>query len=243
MTPTDYWPLVGVALVVVGFALRVNPALVVVGSGIATGLIAGKTPMQILELLGEAFTKQRYLALFLLTLPVIALLERHGLKERAQAWIAGLRGATTGRALTAYLAGRQLLSALGLVDLGGHAQTVRPLMAPMAVGAAENAHGPLPRAIGDRIKAMTAASENVGRFFGEDVFVAFGAVLLMQGFYAEHGIALEPLQIALWGIPTALCAFAIHATRLLRMDARLAREVAALQARTAAPSADAEPPR
>jgi len=235
----NYWPLLGIALVVVGFVLRLNPALVVVGAGVATGLLAGKTPLMVLELVGEAFTKQRYLALFLLTLPAIGLLERHGLKERAQAWIAKLRGVTPGRALAAYLGGRQLLSALGLVDLGGHAQTVRPLMAPMAVGAAENIHGPLPEDTRERIKAMTAASENVGRFFGEDVFIAFGAVLLMQGFFAGHGIVLEPLHIALWGIPTALCAFAIHGSRLLRMDARLAREAAALRAaaerRNAAP--------
>jgi uncharacterized membrane protein len=225
----NWWPLLGIALVVLGFMLRLNPALVVVVAGIATGLLAGITPLDVLALIGEAFTKQRYLALFLLTLPAIGLLERHGLKERAQQWIARLRGATTGRALAAYLGGRQLLSALGLVDLGGHAQTVRPLMAPMAVGAAENAHGTLPDATVERIKAMTAASENVGRFFGEDVFIAFGAVLLMQGFFAEHGIVLEPLHIALWGIPTAICAFLIHASRLLRMDAQLAREAAALR--------------
>lgn len=225
----NWWPLLGIALVVLGFVLRLNPALVVVVAGIATGLLARITPLDVLALIGEAFTKQRYLALFLLTLPAIGLLERHGLKERAQQWIARLRGATTGRALAAYLGGRQLLSALGLVDLGGHAQTVRPLMAPMAVGAAENAHGTLPDATVERIKAMTAASENVGRFFGEDVFIAFGAVLLMQGFFAEHGIVLEPLHIALWGIPTAICAFLIHASRLLRMDAQLAREAAALR--------------
>ena len=234
---STYWPLIGVALVVIGFVLRMNPALVVVGSGVATALVAGKTPVQVLELLGEAFTKQRYLALFLLTLPAIGLLERHGLKERAQAWIAKLRGVTAGRALVAYLAGRQLLSSLGLYDLGGHAQTVRPLMAPMVLGAAENAHGALPEATREKLQAMTAASENVGRFFGEDVFIAFGAVLLMQGFFAENGIALEPLQIALWGIPSAICAFVIHASRLLRMDARLAREIEALRARAAAGSA------
>jgi uncharacterized membrane protein len=234
---STYWPLIGVALVVIGFVLRMNPALVVVGSGVVTALVAGKTPVQVLELLGEAFAKQRYLALFLLTLPAIGLLERHGLKEHAQAWIAKLRGVTAGRALVAYLAGRQLLSALGLYDLGGHAQTVRPLMAPMVLGAAENAHGALPEATREKLQAMTAASENVGRFFGEDVFIAFGAVLLMQGFFAENGIALEPLQIALWGIPTAICAFVIHASRLLRMDARLAREIEALRARAAAGSA------
>jgi uncharacterized membrane protein len=230
---STYWPLIGVALVVIGFVLRMSPALVVVGSGVVTALVAGKTPVQVLELLGEAFTKQRYLALFLLTLPAIGLLERHGLKERAQAWIAKLRGVTAGRALVAYLAGRQLLSALGLVDLGGHAQTVRPLMAPMVLGAAENTHGELPESTREKLQAMTAASDNVGRFFGEDVFIAFGAVLLMQGFFAEHGIALEPLQIALWGIPTAICAFLIHAARLLRMDARLAREVDMLRTRAA----------
>lgn len=234
---STYWPLIGVALVVIGFVLRMNPALVVVGSGVVTALVAGKTPVQVLELLGEAFTKQRYLALFLLTLPAIGLLERHGLKERAQAWIAKLRGVTAGRALIAYLAGRQLLSALGLVDLGGHAQTVRPLMAPMVLGAAENAHGELPDATREKLQAMTAASENVGRFFGEDVFIAFGAVLLMQGFFAENGIALEPLQIALWGIPTAVCAFLIHAARLLRMDARLAREVETLRTRAVSETA------
>lgn len=227
----SYWPLIGIVLVVLGFALRMNAALVVVTAGVVTGLVAGKTPVQVLELLGEAFTKQRYLAIFLLTLPAIGLLERHGLKEHAQAWIARLRGATAGRALIAYLAGRQLLSAVGLVDLGGHAQTVRPLMAPMVVGAAENRHGALPEALRDQLKAMTAATENVGRFFGEDIFIAFGAVLLMQGFYAEHGIVLEPLHIALWGIPTALCAFLIHATRLARLDARLAREIDAIRAR------------
>lgn len=230
----SYWPLIGVALVVLGFALRMNPALVVVTAGVVTGLVAGYTPVEVLELLGEAFTKQRYLAIFLLTLPVIGLLERHGLKERAQAWIATLRAATAGRLLIVYLAARQITAALGLNSLGGHPQTVRPLLAPMAEGAAEARHGTLPEAERERLKALSAATDNVGLFFGEDIFIAFGAVLLMQGFYAENGIVLEPLHIALWGIPTALCAFAIHAARLSRLDARLAREATRLRAVAAA---------
>jgi uncharacterized membrane protein len=225
-----YLPLVGVVLVVIGFMLRLNPAMVVVGAGVVTGLVAGKTPVEVLELLGTAFTKQRYLAIFLLTLPVIGLLERHGLKERAQAWITRLRGATAGRLLIAYLAARQLSATLGLTSLGGHPQTVRPLLAPMAEGAADARHGSLPDRPRERLKAMSAATDNVGLFFGEDIFIAFGAVLLMQGFFAENGIELEPLQIALWGIPTAICAFTIHAARLSRLDARLAREVAAMHA-------------
>jgi uncharacterized membrane protein len=220
----DLWPLLGVAVVVLGFALRLNPALVVVVAGFVTALIAGMAPVAILELLGTAFVKQRYLALFLLALPVIGLLERHGLKEFAQAWIARLRGATAGRLLIVYLAIRQLTASVGLTSLGGHPQMVRPLVAPMAEGAAEVRDPALSGEARERIKAMAAATDNVGLFFGEDVFVAFGAVLLMQGFFAEHGIVLEPLQIAMWGIPTAICAFLIHATRLYRFDRRLQRD-------------------
>lgn len=235
----NYWPLVGIALVVAGFALRLNPALVVVGAGLVTGLVAGFGPVEVLALLGEAFTKQRYLAIFLLTLPVIGLLERHGLKEHAQAWIRRLRGATAGRLLTVYLAARQLTSMFGLNSLGGHPQTVRPLLAPMAEGAAEARHGELPDTVRQRLRALCAATDNVGLFFGEDVFIAFGAVLLMQGFLAENGIVLEPLHIALWALPTALCAFAIHATRLWWLDRRLAREMEALERRaTASPAED-----
>ncbi|MGN6151247.1 MAG: DUF969 domain-containing protein [Lysobacteraceae bacterium] len=219
----NYWPLIGVLAVVAGFALRLNPALVVVGAGFVTGFAAKLSPLEVLDLIGKAFTEKRYLLLFLVTLPVIGLLERHGLKERAQGWIAGLRGATAGRLLTAYLLLRQALSAIGLTSVGGHPQTVRPLVAPMAEGAAETAHGALTDAERERIRAMAAATDNVGLFFGEDIFIAFGAVLLIQGFFADHGHALEPLQIALWGIPTAVCAFLIHAWRLRRLDRALAR--------------------
>lgn len=218
----NYWPLIGILVVIVGFALRLNAALVVVIAGFVTGLAAKLSPLEVLDILGKAFTEKRLLLLLLATLPVIGLLERHGLKERAQTWIAGLRGATMSRLLTLYLLLRQGLSALGLTSVGGHPQTVRPLVAPMAESAAEIVHGDLPDEERERIRAMSAATDNVGLFFGEDIFIAFGAVLLMQAFFAEKGIQLAPLDIALWGIPTALCAFAIHAWRLRRFERALA---------------------
>ena len=219
----NYWPLIGVAAVVIGFVLRLNPALVVVAAGFITGLAAQLSPLDILEVLGKAFTEKRFLLLFLLTLPVIGLLERHGLKEHAQNWVARLRGATMARLLIAYLLMRQLSSALGLTSLGGHPQTVRPLLAPMAEGAAQTRHGELDEDERQRIRALAAGTDNVGMFFGEDIFIAFGAVLLIQSFFAEHGFRLDPLQIALWGIPTAICAFLIHAVRIARFERRLGR--------------------
>ena len=232
----NYWPLLGVLWVVLGFALRVNPALTVVSAGFVTGIAAGKSPTEVLALLGDAFTKNRYLVLILLTLPVIGLLERHGLKERAQAWVARLRGATTGRLLIAYLLVRQIASSLGLTSLGGHPQTVRPLLVPMAEGAAENQHGPLPETVREKLRALCAATDNIGLFFGEDIFIAFGAVLLIQSFFADQGVVLDPLQIALWGLPTAICAFLIHGTRLLRLDRQLEQEISALRTRASEPT-------
>ncbi len=215
----NLWPLLGLGVVVLGFAVRLNPVLVVALAALATGLGAGLPLHRILELLGEAFLKNRFLALFLLTLPVVGLLERHGLRERAQAWVGGLRGATPGRLLTFYLLGRQLGAALGLTSLGGHPQTVRPLLAPMAEAAAERRDGaPLPRPARERLRALCAATDNIALFFGEDLFLAFGAVLLIQAFLGEHGLVLEPIRIALWGLPTALAAFGIHAWRLRRLD-------------------------
>jgi uncharacterized membrane protein len=154
-------------------------------------------------------------------LPTLGLLEQYGLREHAAGWIRQRPRVNLFRVLLSYLAMRQLTAALGLVSLGGQAQTVRPLLAPMAEAAAREEHGQLSAETAEKIRAMCAATDNVALFFGEDLFVAFGAVLLIQGVYADHGIALEPLAIALWGLPTALCAFCIHALRLWRLSRRL----------------------
>jgi len=215
--------IIGVLIVVVGFVLRFNPLLVVTVAGIVTGLAAGKDPVAVVSTLGRAFVENRYVAIVWLLLPVIGLLERSGLKERAHALITQLRVATAGRVLLAYLALRQVTSALGLVSLGGHAQMVRPLLAPMAEGAAESRLGPLTGAMRDRIRAFAASADNVGFFFGEDIFIAIGSILLMKGFLEQNGIHVEPVQLAVWSVPTAVAALIIHGVRLLWLDRRLGR--------------------
>jgi uncharacterized membrane protein len=223
------WPLVGVAVVVLGFALRLNALLVVVVAGLATGFAAGMDFVRILELTGEAFLKNRFLMIFILTLPVIGLLERNGLREQSERWVLGLKRLSTGRLLIAYQALRQCAAMIGLTHLGGHPQTVRPLLVPMAEATATRGVGPLPDHLRERLRALCAATDNVALFFGEDVFVAFGAVLLMQAFLAQHQIAVEPLQIALWGLPTAVAAIMIHGARVARLDYRMAAEIERLR--------------
>jgi uncharacterized membrane protein len=217
--------LVGVLIVVVGFAFRVNPLLVVTVAGIATGIAGGLSPLAVVAAFGKAFITSRYVAIVWLVLPVIGLLEHAGLKERARALVAGLRGASTSRILLAYFAVRQVTAALGLTSLGGHPQMVRPLIAPMAEGAAENRYGALPDKVRHRIRAHAAAVDNVALFFGEDIFIAIGSILLIKGFLDQNGIHVEPTDLAVWAIPTAICAFVIHCTRLFLLDRSLAAEL------------------
>jgi len=216
------WPLLGVAVVVAGFALKRNPVLVVVIAGVVSGVASGMNIGDLLALLGTSFINNRVLLLFVLTLPVIGLVERHGLRERAQAWILGFRRLSLARLLVAYLALRQIFSMFGLIDIAGHAQTVRPLIAPMSESAAERS-AMLDTPARMRVRALAAATDNIGRFFGEDVFLAFGAVLLIQRFFENQGIHLEPFAIALWALPTAIAAFVIHSLRIVFVQRRLAR--------------------
>lgn len=221
----NLWPLIGVAVVIAGFVLRANPVLVVVAACGATGVAAAMPVEHILASLGTAFVKTRNLPLiYLLPLAAIGLLERFGLKEHAQASIAKIKSATTGRLLIFYLFVRELSAAFGLTSLGGHAPMVRPLIAPMAEAAAEARNGTVSDKLRYRIRAMAAATDNVGLFFGEDIFVAFGAIVLMQTILLAEGIAVNPLHMAMWGIPTALAAFIIHAWNLRRLDAAIRRE-------------------
>ncbi|WP_433854907.1 DUF969 domain-containing protein [Streptomyces kronopolitis] len=218
--------LLGVLVVVIGFATKRNPLLVVGVAGIATGLLGGLSPGKVLAAFGNGFAGSRAVTIFAITLPVIGLLERYGLQEQARNLIARFARLTTGRFLALYLGLRQIGAAVGLTNVFGHAQTVRPLAVPMAEGAAERRFGELPERTREKVRSFSASADNVGLFFGEDVFLAVGSILLITGFVnTTYGTHLEPLQLALWAIPTAVCAFVVHGWRLLRLDRQLEREL------------------
>jgi len=223
--------LVGIAIVVVGFVLRFNPLLVVAIAAIATGLAAGMSPVAVISAFGKAFNDARYVSVLWLVLPVIGLLERYGLQERARQLVGRLRAATVGRLLLIYFVTRQLTIALGLPGLGGHAAMVRPLVAPMAEAAAEAQDSALDDAGRQEIRAHAAAVDNIAAVFGEDIFIAVGSILLIKGFMAASGVDVSPLKLSQWAIPTALAALIIHAVRLMRLDRRLKRQATGAETR------------
>ena len=218
-----YLPLLGILLVVIGFALRMNPMLVVTASAIVTGLLVGMDPVRVISTFGKAFNDNRIIAIVWIVLPVIGLLERYGLQQQAAAVIRRMKNATVGRLLILYLLYRQVTAAIGLQSTAGHPQTVRPLVAPMALAAAEKEHGELDEATSEKVKAMSAATDNVGLFFGEDIFFAIGSIVLIQQILSTYGYNLAPLELALWAIPSAVCAFVVHSMRLRLFDRKLRR--------------------
>jgi uncharacterized membrane protein len=225
--------LLGVLVIVAGFAARLNPLLVVAAAAIVTGLAGGLDFIEVVSAFGRAFNENRYVSAAWLVLPAIGALERVGLQERARDLITRLKVMTTFRILLLYLLVRQITAALGLTAIGGHPQMVRPLMSPMAEAAAETDLGPLPQPLRERVRAQTAATDNIGLFFGEDIFIAIGSILLMRGFLQQNGILVEPLDLSVWAIPTAIAAFIIHGMRLYVFERRLVKDGA--QKKTATP--------
>ena len=235
------WVLLGIAVLVGGFVARLNPLAVILAAAVVTGVAAAFAPgvglpdlwaaaLDTIAAFGKAFNDYRYISVIWLVLPLIGILERYGLQERARILISKARGATTGRILLAYFILRQISAALGQTKLGGHPQMVRPLIAPMAEAAAEARHGDLPDALRYRVRAHAAAVDNIALFFGEDIFIAIASILLIKGFLEANGILVEPLQLSVWAIPTAIAALLVHGTRLVLLDRSLARQVAAREA-------------
>lgn len=215
--------LIGILVIAVGFGCRFNTLLVVVVAGIATGLVAGMSFNEIMTLFGTLFVDNRFMTLpVILMLPVVGLLERHGLQERVAGLIRRSRAATSGRVLLLYHALRGGTSAVGL-NIGNHASMVRPIVAPMAEGAAVAQHGALPPASVASIRAHAAASENLGNFFADDIIVAIGPVLLIKGLFDSVGAPASIWAIALWGAPTAMFVLGVGWWRYRALDAKLAR--------------------
>jgi uncharacterized membrane protein len=247
MNLAELLKLTGIVIVVVGLALRLRTTLVVVVAGIVTGLLAGlplfssagvfegvpyvSRPGQegIVNILGRAFADNRLMTLFIVTLPAIGLAERYGLQEQSARFIRRVSAATVGRLLITYQLFRVLMGILG-IRLLGHPAFVRPLVFPMALGAAEAEAGAqsveaIPVADAERIKAASAASENYGNFYGQNLSPVQSGILLVYGVLGGLGYAVSLWSIVLYAIPVAALSVVIGAAQFLLFDRRLRRRL------------------
>ena len=108
--------------------------------------------------------------------------------------------------------------------MSGHPQFVRPLVNPMAQGAAQNSFGKLDKKDEDKIKASAAAMENFGNFFGQNLFMASSGVLLIASTLSDQGYTVDGMQIAIACIPIAVIVFLMIVVQNHRLDKYLMKK-------------------
>lgn len=190
--------LIGVVIIVLGFALKLDVLAVVLVAGIVTGLVSGLDFFHILEIIGTSFVNNRLMSIFLIMFPVIAIIERFGMKERAAYLIGKIKNASAGKVLSLWIVIRSLASAMN-IRIGGHVQFIRPLILPMTTAAAEASKGSrLTEKEDEKVKGLSAASENYGNFFAQNCFPAASGVVLIQS-----GLAVAGYDVTLSSIASA----------------------------------------
>ena len=209
----------GILVMVIGLMLRFNALLVVIAAGFVTGLAAGLSINDIVGAIGEAFVKNRYMSLFALVLPVIGIMERHGLRERAEILIGKIHAATAGRIFMIYLFIRQVTVALG-ISMSGLVAMVRPLISPMSEAAVAQGR-PISQRTLDKIRG-----DNLGNFFGQNLFLAAGGLLLIKGVMEQLGYTVELTDMVIYGLPTAVCAYVVSVIRFFIFDKTIQSSVA-----------------
>lgn len=223
----EWFKLIGIVIVIVGFALKLRTTLVVVAAALVTGLFAGlpllTKPEQegLINMLGRAFTENRLMTLFIITLPAIGLAERFGLQEQSAALIRRVRAATVGRLSILYQLFRILHGVLGL-RLTGHASFVRPLIFPMSAGAAEAKNqGEIEPEKLEKIKAANSAAENYGNFYGQNLSIVQPGVLLVYGVMKGLGYEVSLWLLVLFTSPIVFFSIVLAIIQFLWLDRRL----------------------
>jgi len=197
--------LVGVLIVILGFAFKLDAILIIMLAAIVTALVGGLGVVDMLETLGRTFVANRPMAIFIMIMLVIGTLERNGLRESAAKLIAKVKGSTPGMVLGAYGIMRSVFAAFN-VSFGGVAGFVRPVVMPMMEGAVKTKGHKMNEEHLESLKGMGGGMENIAWFFCQVLFVGGAGGLLVQGTLAELGITVELLDLVIISLPVAIFA-------------------------------------
>ena len=216
----EYLKLIGIVIIVLGFALKFDVLATVLLAGLVTGIVAGMDIPHILSILGESFVSNRLMSIFLIIFPVIAIIERYGLKERAAYLIGKIKNASAGKVLAIYMLVRTAASAFN-VRIGGHVQFVRPLILPMSEAAAKvSKQSDLSENEVEELKGHAAAVENFGNFFAQNCFAAASGVVLIQGTLSMYKEVTLP-SIAMASVPVMVITVAFTFVQVFLFDRKV----------------------
>ena len=216
----NYLVLLGIAIVIVGFALKLDSILIIAVASVATALIGGVSPVDFLSTLGTSFVSNRSMAIFIIVVLVTGTLERNGLKTAAAELIGKVKNATPGLIIALYGLMRVVFAAFN-VSFGGVAGFVRPVIMPMTIGALEAAGLEPNEDYVEELKGMASGMENVAWFFGQVLFVGTSGALLVQSTMDTLGYEVDLLRMALVEVPIAIVAVGVAAVYYIVKDRRL----------------------
>ena len=215
--------LLGILIVVIGFALKWDSILTIMAAAVVTAFIAGMDPLVFLQTLGKSFVSNRNMLITVVVFLLTGTLERNGLKEAAKDVMAKVKNATAGIVLGAYGVFRVIFAAFN-VSFGGVAGFVKPVVMPMAEAADEAGGHKMSRKHHEELKAMAAGMENVAWFFGQVLFVGTSGMLLVQGTMADLGYTVDLPQLAAIQLPVAVVAVVVTTIYYAICDKKLTKE-------------------
>lgn len=200
--------LLGILIVIIGFALKKDSILIILCAAVVTALVGGLGITGLLETLGRSFVSNRSMTIFILIMLVTGTLERNGLKEAAANLIGRVKGASPGKIIGAYGIMRGIFAAFN-VSFGGVAGFVRPIIMPMTTGAIEASGKKVNEKYLEEIKGMSSGMENITWFFWQVLFVGGAGGLLVQSTLAPLGYNVELIDLVKVEIPVALAALLV----------------------------------
>ncbi len=215
--------LLGVLIVIVGFALKLDSILIIFLALITTGIVGGLGIDGLLETIGVNFVANRSMAIFIMILLITGVLERNGLREAATDLIKKVKGATAGKVVVAYGIMRGIFGAFN-VGFGGVAGFVRPVVLPMAEASVKNQGHEAKEEHVEDIKGMASAMENITWFFWQVLFVGGSGGILVQSTLASLGYEVELIELAAAEIPVAIAALIVGCGVTLVNDKRLTKK-------------------
>ncbi|SCY76537.1 DUF969 domain-containing protein [Alkaliphilus peptidifermentans] len=215
--------LLGILIVIIGFALKKDSILIILCAAIVTALVGGLGITGLLNTLGTSFVANRAMAIFILIMFVTGTLERNGLKDAAASLIEKIKGASPGKVIGAYGIMRGIFGAFN-VSFGGVAGFVRPIIMPMAAGSIEAKGEKVNEDHLDEIKGMASGMENIAWFFCQVLFVGGAGGLLVQSTLASLGYHVELIDLVKVEIPVAIVAVSVAIVYYYLKDKKLCKK-------------------
>lgn len=223
MEMMDLLKLLGILIVIIGFALKLDSILIIVVAAVVTAIVSGLGVEGLLETFGESFVSNRSMAIFILIMLVTGTLERNGLKNAAAALIGRFKRASAGMVVGAYGIMRGIFAAFN-VSFGGVAGFVRPIIMPMSDGAIKaQGHEPNEDHV-EELKGMASGMENIAWFFCQVLFVGGAGGLLVQSTLEPLGYHVELIDLALVEIPIGIFALIVGIVYYFLRDKKLTKK-------------------